>query len=310
MVILVHIGLVPQEHEPVAVPAEGERGLRPLAEILHQGRKPGLGVFPGIVIAVELIRAEGAVAVTQGQDRAAQRGTPVGLRRERQVAIVAVRHEAVGEVSRERQLLGELPKDRPQRDALFVGAETARRRAEPNLGRLRRARDNIDHAAHGIRAVERRARSAKHLDAVHGVERQRDVHIVMAGLRVVEALAVEQHQRLPERAAADRDIRLHASGRAGHHVHRGVQAQEVGQPGLERRLAGHRQNVHRAIDLFERDRLDRAGDNHHFVAGGLGRAEAGGQRQRQKTEIASEGRQFVLTFPGNSSHCIGETRAP
>ena len=49
---------------------------------------------------------------------------------------------------------------------------------------------------------------------VDGIERHRDIHIVMAGLRVAQPLAVEQHQRLREGAAADREVGLHAIGRA------------------------------------------------------------------------------------------------
>ena len=74
-----------------------------------------------------------------------------------------------------------------------------------------------------VRPVQRRARAAQHFDAVDGIERHGDIHVVVAGLRVAQALAVEQHQRLAESAAADREIGLYAIGRAFLQVERGVQ---------------------------------------------------------------------------------------
>jgi hypothetical protein len=64
---------------------------------------------------------------------------------------------------------------------------------------------------------------------VDGIERHRDIHIVVAGLRVAQALAVEQHQRLGEGAAAYRKVGLHAIGRAFLKIERRVGAQQVDQ---------------------------------------------------------------------------------
>ena len=90
------------------------------------------------------------------------------------------------------------------------------------------ARDDVDGAAKGVGAEERRARSVQDLDALHRVERHRDVAVVMARLRVVQPDAVDEHEHLAEVRAAHREIGLHAANAARPHVHRRRQAQHVG----------------------------------------------------------------------------------
>ena len=53
--------------------------------------------------------------------------------------------------------------------------------------------------------------SVQHLDALHGVERNRDVAVVMARLRVVQAHAVDEHEHLTEVGAAHGEVGLHAA---------------------------------------------------------------------------------------------------
>ena len=101
----------------------------------------------------------------------------------------------------------------------------------------------------------------------------------MAGLRVVEAQPVEQHERLAEAGAADGEVALHAVGRAGAQVERGIEPQEAGDGGRERALVFlERDDAHGAVGLFERNGLISAGDHHHVAPR---RSLLGEQRQRE-----------------------------
>ena len=196
---------------------------------------------------------------------------------ELQIAIVAVGLEAGGKIARERELLGELLACDPERGALLVDAVAAERGAQAEFGIRRRRGDDVDHAAHGVRAVERGARSAHHLDALDAFERHRDIHVVVAGLHVVEPHAVEQHQRLAEARAADREVGLHAVRRAFGEVERRVQLQQVRQRIEHQALAAHRKHADGAVDFLQRHRLEGAGHDHGFA---LLRAAAARRRVR------------------------------
>ena len=100
---------------------------------------------------------------------------------------------------------------------------------------------------------------------VDAFERHRNIHVVVAGLRVVQPLPVEQDQGLAEAGAADREVGLNAVGRARGKVERGVQLQDVDQCVEHRATATHRQHTDRAIDLFERQRFVGAGDDDGFA---------------------------------------------
>ena len=89
-----HFRAVPVKHEQIRMPAERERGFGGLAQLLADGAEPRTRTLPGIVVAVELIGAERAVRVGQGQGGGAQRGSRAGDGGEREVAVVAVRREA------------------------------------------------------------------------------------------------------------------------------------------------------------------------------------------------------------------------
>ena len=107
------------------------------------------------------------------------------------------------------------------------GAEAAALENERRL--LDRApRDHVDRAAEGVGTEERRARSVQDLDALDGVERHRNVAVVMARLRVVQTHAVDEHEHLTEVRAAHGEVGLHAADAAHPHVDRRRQSQHVG----------------------------------------------------------------------------------
>src|SRR5439155_12652513 len=60
------LGPVAIQHEQIAVPPEAETGGGLGPELLLDTREPGLGVFPRIEIAVELVRAERMVHIRRG----------------------------------------------------------------------------------------------------------------------------------------------------------------------------------------------------------------------------------------------------
>ncbi len=87
-------------------------------------------------------------------------------------------------------------------------------RTGPALADL--ARDDVDHAAHGVRAIQRRHRTADDFDALNGADRRHE-----AGRGAAEAIwrdvagrvlapAVDQDQRVVARHAPDADV--HAAG--------------------------------------------------------------------------------------------------
>src|ERR1035441_4019323 len=106
----------------------------------------------------------------------------------------------------------------------------------------------------------------------------------MPGLRVVEAHAVEQHQRLAEARAADGEIALHAVGRAFFEVERRVQLEQIRQRVEHQRLAARRKHADGAVDLFERHGFEGPGDDHGVALPRqlLGEGEDRGKREEQE----------------------------
>ena len=87
---------------------------------------------------------------------------------------------------------------------------------------------------------------------LYGIHRHGNVHVVMAGLYVVEPQAVQHDEGLAEARPADGQIVLHAAGSA---------RQAVDE---EARVA-HRQQADGAIDFVERERLIGAGYDDGFM---------------------------------------------
>jgi hypothetical protein len=198
-------------------------------------------------------QVEGAVAEIGGEARDGG---------ELQVAIVAVGHEAGRKIAREGELLGDFLAGDAERGALLVDAVAAERRTQAEFGDLGRLGDDVDDAAHGVGAVHGGTRSAHDFHALHAFERHRDIHIVMPGLRVVEAHAVEQHQRLAEARAADGEIALHAVGRAFGEVERRVQLEQIHQGVEHKALTARGKHADGAVDLFQRHGLEGSRDDH------------------------------------------------
>ena len=106
-----------------------------------------------------------------------------------------------------REAEGEVDRAVAARDAALrlLGAVAAGLDREGGLGRAAAApRDDVDDAAHGVRAVERRLRSAQHLDALDvGEDERREVELAPGRDRVVDPDAVDHHQGVAHVAAAD-----------------------------------------------------------------------------------------------------------
>ena len=87
--------------------------------------------------------------------------------------------------------------------------------------------DDVDGAADGVGAVDRRPAAEQDFDALDVEQRHRDVAVVVPRLGVVEAGAVDQHQRLAEAGAADGEVGLDAARPALAHLDAGHQPQRV-----------------------------------------------------------------------------------
>jgi len=157
------------------------------------------------------------------------------------------------------------------------------------------ARDDVDSPAERVGAEERRPCPQQHLDSFDVVQRDREIAVVMPGLGIVDADAVEQYQRLAETSATDREVRLHVWATCAH-VHAGRESQDVfNRPD---RQPGHvvaSEHPHGPPDAIEGHRLRGAADHDRFVnAGRLSRYrhdERCRQSDRQK-ERASHHRAF------------------
>src|ERR1035441_10657241 len=137
-----------------------------------------------------------------------------------------------------------------------------------------------------------------------------------AGLRIVEAHPVEQHQRLAEACAADGEIGLHAAGRAFLEVERRVQLEKVHQ-GVDRQgLAADRKHADRAVQLLQRHRLEGSGDHHGFALLGrlLGAGEYWGKCEyNEKSEgqtVLYLGLWAMMVFDHELERCRGRSTQP
>ncbi len=139
------------------------------------------------------------------------------------VAVVAIRFEARREVARERELLRQSPQHQCDGTALLIRSVIPRPGTHPHLRYFRRAGNHVHHAADRIGTIKRGSRPVQDLHAIHHLERQRQVEVVVSALSVVESKSIQQHQRLPKRAAAYGDIGLHAIRRPASHVDGRVQ---------------------------------------------------------------------------------------
>ncbi len=131
------------------------------------------------------------------------------------------------------------------RRAAADAAEAARSGAQ--LARLIATRDDVDHAAHRVRPVERRSDAAQNLDSLDRFERHPDVQRVVRRLHVGHPHTVHEHDDLLRRAASNRDVGL--SRRPPVHVdahHRGKDVRQVSR--------------RRGRDLLARDHIDAAHD--------------------------------------------------
>ena len=113
------------------------------------------------------------------------------------------------------------------------------------------ARDDVDHAAHGVRAVQRRHGAAHHFNALDGRQRRRPAAFdarrirIGAGFARVLTLAVDQDQRVLRSHAAQADVLAVAAARDddARHFH-----QRVVQVAVEL-----------LVQVFARDHADRGG---------------------------------------------------
>jgi len=287
MVIGVDGRIVTEENEIVAVAAIGEADGGLFAERLLHAGPPGFGVLPGGIRTVKLVCAEGVVHVGEGDIGGSPGGDEVGAGGKLEIAVVAVGHKAAGKIAGEAELLGDAADGIGKGAALLIGPEVADSGAEPELETFGRSGDDVDDAAGGIGAVHGGAGTAQHFDSGDGIERHGNIHVVMAGLDVVETEAVEQHQGLFEVGAADGEIVLHAIGRAGLEVERRIEAQGIDQGIEEQRLRAHGKYGDGAIDFIDGERLVGAGHHHGFVLRrGLG--EDGKQGKKQQKWRAQE----------------------
>ncbi len=119
------------------------------------------------------------------------------------------------------------------------------------------ARDDVDHAAHGVRAVQRGHGAAHHLDALDGLQR-RNPALVRAGAAVglglarAHALAVHQDQGVVGAHAAQRDVvGVVVRGREDHagHIAQGIVQVAVGAL-LQFLARDHRDRGRRLADLL------------------------------------------------------------
>jgi hypothetical protein len=284
VVIGEHVGAVAVEHEEIAVAAVGEAGSGLGAQgLLHAG-EPGFGIFPGVEIAVELVGAERVVHVGQVEGAVAEIGGKASDGGELQVAIITICHEAGREIAREGELLGHLFEGDAERGALLVDAVAAERRAQAEFGDGGRLGDDVDDATHGVGAIHGGTRPAHHFDAIHTFERHGDIHVVVAGLRVVDAHAVEQHEGLAEARAADGKIALHPVRRAFLQVERGVELEQIRQGIKHQALAARREHADGAVDLFQRHGLIGSSDDHGIVTFGRLLGEGECRQKREKKE--------------------------
>ena len=183
--------------------AVGEGSLGLLAQALPDRGKPSPGALPGVVVAVELIRSERPVVIGQRDIGGAHCRQQVSVRGERKIAVVAIGLKSGRKVAGESKLFGHRFSGESEHAPLLIDAEVTGRGAQPKLGCLRRAGDEIDHTADGIGSIAGGTGTLQNFDLFNRLHRDRDVEIVMARLCVVETQSIQQDQRLAKTAAPD-----------------------------------------------------------------------------------------------------------
>jgi hypothetical protein len=100
---------------------------------------------------------------------------------------------------------------------------------------------------------------------------------VVAGLSIVEPLAVEQDESAAEIAATDGDVGLDAARGALLEIDRGVKLQDVRQSVEQECVASDGKSEDGAVELVERERLKSAGHYDGFML--LGESRCNGNEQ-------------------------------
>ena len=109
----------------------------------------------------------------------------------------------------------------------------------------------------------------------------------MAGLSVVQALAVEKDEGFSETRAAYGKIGLDSIGSALFEVERGIELQQVNQGIEDQGIAADRKHADGTVDLFELHGLEGTGDDNRGVRGLLlGRSKENGKKGQEKDKNA------------------------
>ena len=127
---------------------------------------------------------------------------------------------------------------------------------------MRSCGEKVDRAAQRVRSVQGRSSAVQDLNRVHGFERDRQIEIMVRSLAIVDAEAVQEHQRLLEAAASQRQIGLRATGATLFEEDRGIAALWVERRGQRKRILPKRQNQYGAGRLGKRHWRRRT-QNHH-----------------------------------------------
>ncbi len=297
------VARVAEERAALAV-AVGVGGERIRAQAAAQRQAGVVEQVAAVLVGVARLEQHAAVErlvgrrVVLGGVRRARGARPVGalavlhVATEMEEAVVAERQALVG-ADGDGLAVGDVAA--VGRELRVVGADGDGRGA----ARGRALEAEVDHAGHRVAAVLRAGAVAQHLDGVDGRGGQRiDVHRDGAGEQAlgvhhgadVAPLAVDQHQRLVGRQAAQLD-RAHrvggAAGRHARHVDGGIErlqrlAHVAGAERLGQLRAGEQVDRHGAVE-HGAVAGPRAGDHHllrRVGGGGLGRGRSGRRRRR------------------------------
>ena len=233
-----------------------EAGRRLLAKLLLDAGQPSLGALPGVVRAIELVRAVGPVAGRKQNVGRTRLGLQPTLAGKCVAAVVAVGDEAVRGVAAAGQLLGKWPRGVGCTKMFLQRAVVSRARpCHHAQSRGWRSGQQVHRAADGVRSVERGARTMQYIHARDGVQRHGNVQVQVAGFGIVHAQPVDQNQRLLEGGAADCEVGLHAFAGARLQVERWVGAQQIDHTIGPRQHLARLDHLHRAIALGQRQRF-------------------------------------------------------
>ena len=246
----------------MAAIAEGRHGLA--AQLLPHRAKPSFGPLPRGIVAIKLVRAEGAVACGKQQIGDAEPRAYPAFGGGVFVAIVAVGHESRGKIALRGHAATQAAARSARQQRFLVRLEAALARAQKDRALIGSGGQKIHHPAQSVHAVQRGTRAFEHLDRVHRLQRHGQIEIVVRCLRVINAEAVEQHQRLLKAAAAQHQVSLSAARAALFEKNRRVRAQKILRRLGGQRFSLHRQNLHGALRLGQRHGRGRAEHDHSF----------------------------------------------